>query len=252
MKTKGLFLLLACAISMAIFSAPVIAGDGWGVHFEAEGAQPSGNVKAAKLLEYDAYYVGDAEEKVIYLTFDAGYENGFTAGILDVLAKHEAPAAFFLVGTYIRDEPELIKRMEAEGHIVANHTMRHPDMTKIGDLAAFRKELAEVEDVYRAVTGKEIPRYYRPPKGIYNEANLRMAKELGYQTIFWSLAYRDWENDNQPGHDEAFKKLIPRVHPGAVILLHNTSKTNAQILDELLTKYTNMGYRFESLAHLTK
>jgi len=238
------------AFILTVVPLLVSAGEGWGLGFGEDGTQPRGNKDAAYLAQFGAYYVGAAEEKVIYLTFDAGYENDLTAGILDTLKKHNVPAAFFLVGTYVRDHPELIRRMTSEGHIVANHTMSHPDMTKIASKAAFQKELAQVEDIYRDVTGQEIPRFYRPPRGTYSEANLKFAQELGYTTVFWSLAYRDWENDNQPTREEAFGKLIPRIHPGAVILLHNTSKTNAVILDELLTKYTELGYRFEGLEHL--
>jgi peptidoglycan-N-acetylmuramic acid deacetylase len=248
-KTRLFFMGTIIFCMMLCFRTPVFAGDGWGLNFSAEGEQPRGNKSVSYLAQFGAYYVGAEEEKVIYLTFDAGYENGLTAGILDVLKKHEAPAAFFLVGTYIRDQGELIRRMVAEGHIIANHSMTHPDMTNISK-EAFAKELEKVETIYRETTGQDIPRFYRPPRGIYNEANLKTARELGYTTVFWSLAYRDWENDNQPTREEAFAKLIPRIHPGAVILLHNTSKTNALILDELLTKYKGMGYRFESLEHL--
>ena len=247
---KKLRLFLCCITAALIFSIPVFAGEGWGLNFAEKGAQPRGNKSAEYLSQFDAFYVGAEEDKVIYLTFDAGYENGFTPAMLDTLKKHGAPAAFFLVGTYIRDHSDLIKRMVDEGHIIANHTMTHPDMTLINSKEAFKKELALVEDVYRTITGEEIPRFYRPPRGIYSEANLKLAKELGYTTVFWSLAYRDWENDKQPAKEEAFNKLIPRVHPGAIILLHNTSKTNAVILDELLTKYKEMGYRFEALTHL--
>jgi peptidoglycan-N-acetylmuramic acid deacetylase len=249
MKKPRLFLL--CLLMIFLFSTPVCAGEGWGLNFGEKGEQPRGNKSAEYLAQFGAFYVGSEEDKVIYLTFDAGYENDLTEGILDTLKEHKAPAAFFLVGTYIRDHPELIKRMVNEGHTVANHTMSHPDMSKISCRDSFHKELAQVEKAYFSVTGQEIPRFYRPPKGIYNEANLKLAKELGYTTVFWSLAYRDWENDNQPTKEQAFAKLIPRVHPGAVILLHNTSKTNAVILDELLTKYKELGYRFECLEHLT-
>jgi peptidoglycan-N-acetylmuramic acid deacetylase len=249
MKKPRLFLL--CMLAVLLSGTPVYAGEGWGLNFGEKGEQPRGNKSAEYLAQFGAFYVGSEEDKVIYLTFDAGYENDLTAGILDTLKKHEAPAAFFLVGTYIRDHPELIKRMVSEGHIVANHTMSHPDMSRISNKDSFHKELAQVEKAYFTVTGQEIPRFYRPPKGIYNEANLKLAKELGYTTVFWSLAYRDWENDNQPTKEQAFAKLVPRVHPGAVILLHNTSKTNAVILDELLTKYKELGYRFECLEHLT-
>jgi len=232
-------------------STTTYAKENWGLHFPKDGGRPTGPATVEHLKAFDSYFIGKEDDKVIYLTFDAGYEIDLTAGILDTLKKHEVPAAFFLVGNYIRDYPELINRMVAEGHIVANHTMTHPDMSKINNKEAFAKELAAVEELYRQVTGSEIPKYYRPPKGIYSETNLKHAQELGYKTIFWSCAYKDWEEKNQPSKEQAFGKLIPRVHPGAVILLHNTSKTNATIMDELLTKYKEMGYRFESLDYLT-
>jgi len=244
-------IITICLLITILCTTPVFAGQNWGLHFPKDGSRPTGPVTAEHLKQYDSYFIGVENEKVLYLTFDAGYEIDLTAGILDVLKKHEVPAAFFLVGNYIRDYPELINRMVAEGHIVANHTMTHPNMSKINDKDAFAKELAKVEELYKQVTGSEIPRYYRPPKGIYSESNLKHAQELGYKTIFWSCAYKDWDEKKQPSKKEAFDKLIPRAHPGAVILLHNTSKTNAIILDELLTKYKEMGYRFESLDHLT-
>jgi len=247
-KYFGIWIIATLLCSTAVF-----AGQNWGLHFPGEGEQSTGPVTAEHLKQFDSYYIGVKDDNVLYLTFDAGYEIDLTDDILDTLKKHEVPAAFFLVGNYIRDYPELINRMVTEGHIVANHTMTHPDMSKISNKDAFAKELAQVEDHYRQVTaGSEIPRFYRPPKGIYSENNLKHAQELGYKTIFWSLAYKDWEEKNQPTKEQAFAKLIPRVHPGAVILLHNTSKTNALILDELLTKYKELGYRFESLEHLVK
>jgi len=238
-------------LAIILCTTTVFAGQNWGLHFPKDGSRPTGPATAEHLKQFDAYFIGAEDEKVLYLTFDAGYEIDLTAGMLDILKKHEVPAAFFLVGNYIRDYPELINRMVAEGHIVANHTMTHPDMSKISSKDAFAKELSLVEDHYKQVTGSEIPRYYRPPKGIYSESNLKHAQELGYKTIFWSCAYEDWDEKKQPSKKKAFGKLIPRIHPGAVILLHNTSKTNALILDELLTKYKEMGYRFESLEHLT-
>jgi len=140
--------------------------------------------------------------------------------------------------------------MVAEGHIVANHTMHHPNMSKISDKAAFEKELAELEALYKETVGSEMPKYYRPPQGIYSEENLKMAKELGYRTLFWSLAYADWDNNNQPTRQQALDKLIPRTHNGAVVLLHSTSKTNGEILEELLTKWTEMGYEFRSIEEI--
>ncbi len=223
----------------------------WGVSYQKQGATPVGNASAEYLRQFDSWYCGCAEDKVIYLTFDAGYENGFTPTILDVLAAHDAPAAFFIVGNYIKTSPELVRRMVTEGHIVGNHTETHSDMSRITDLESFKAELEKLEADFSATTGTELPKYYRPPQGKFSEANLKNAKQLGYKTIFWSLAYVDWYVDNQPTKEQAFEKLIPRVHPGAVVLLHSTSKTNAEILDALLTRWEEEGYRFGSLDELT-
>jgi len=222
----------------------------WGLSFQTEGQPPVGNATSEELAKYGGYYCGDSGEKVLYLTFDAGFENGYTADILDVLKKEKVPAAFFLVGTYISENPELVKRMEQEGHLVGNHTMHHPDMSAIADEAAFKKELAQVEKIYKEVTGKKMEKFYRPPQGKFSTANLEQAQKLGYTTVFWSLAYVDWYVDQQPTREEALQKLIPRTHNGAVILLHSTSKTNAKVLEELIGKWKDQGYRFKSLKEL--
>ena len=222
----------------------------WGLSFQEEGKRPVGNATIEELSRYNAFYAENTEEKKIYLTFDAGYENGNTPAILDALKKHEAPATFFVVGNFISENQELIKRMEAEGHIVGNHTMTHPDMSKISTQESFQKELSGVEDIYKEITGKEMTKFYRPPQGIYSTLNLSMAKEMGYHTFFWSLAYVDWYQDTQPDPQEAIEKLTRRIHPGAIVLLHSTSSTNAQILDELLNKWEDMGYSFHSLNEL--
>ena len=203
-----------------------------------------------ELKQYDAYYVGDKEEKVIYLTFDCGYENGNTEAILDALKKHNAPATFFVVGHFLETAPEITKRMVAEEHTVGNHTYHHPDMSSIADITSFQKELDDTSNLYKEITGQEMAKYYRPPQGKYSTENLEMAKELGYDTFFWSLAYVDWNVDAQPTKDEAFDKLLSRIHPGAIVLLHSTSKTNGEILDELLTKWEEMGYTFKPLSEL--
>ena len=209
-----------------------------------------GNATVEYLAKYDAFYMKKTDKKVIYLTFDAGYENGYTAKILDVLKKHDVKAAFFLVGNYIETSPELVKRMVEEGHTVGNHTFTHPDMSAISTKEAFEKELTELEKKYREVTGKKMKKYYRPPQGKYSESNLKMASDMGYKTVFWSLAYVDWYESDQPTKEEAFSKLIPRVHPGAIVLLHSTSKTNSEILDELLTEWEEMGYSFGTVKDL--
>ena len=240
-------LLLTVALVVGIIGTRSVETGSWGLSFRTEGAPPVGTAGSAQLQQYDAVFLGDPGQKVIYLTFDAGYENGSTAKILDTLKKHQVPAAFFLVGNYISQNGDLVRQMVNEGHIVGNHTMHHPDMSKISDLASFQKELNELEALYKETTGQEMPKYYRPPQGNYSEENLKMAKELGYKTVFWSLAYVDWNNDSQPTREYAFSKLLPRIHNGAVVLLHSTSSTNAEILDELLTKWKDMGYTFASI-----
>lgn len=260
-RKKHIIITLVCC--MALIIAPIAcmhafggavqsaaANTNWGLGFHENGTTPTGNASAEFLKQYNSFYVGDTSQKKIYLTFDAGYENGYTPAILDALKKHNVKATFFVVGNYIKTSPELIKRMTAEGHIVANHTDSHPDMSKISDMSAFKKELEDLENLYRQATGLEMEKFYRPPQGKYSESNLKLANQLGYKTIFWSLAYVDWYVDKQPTHQQAFDKLIPRIHPGAIVLLHSTSKTNAEILDELLTKWENGGYTFGDLHDL--
>lgn len=224
--------------------------DNWGLGFGADGTKPAGNVTPDELKTYDAYYVGSGDDKVIYLTYDCGYENGNTAPILDALKKHNAPATFFVVGHFLETAPDLVKRMVEEGHTVGNHTYHHPDMSSISNLASFQKEVDDTAALYQEITGQEMTKYYRPPQGKYSTENLKMAKELGYHTFFWSLAYVDWNVDSQPTKEQAFDKLLPRIHSGAIVLLHSTSKTNGEIMDELLTKWEEMGYRFAPLSEL--
>ena len=228
-----------------------LASEDWGLSFGESGTQPVGNASAEDLAWYDAYFVGDDSEKVLYLTFDCGYENGNTEPILDALKKHDAKGTFFVVGHFLETAPEMAKRMVEEGHAVGNHTYHHLDMPTISDQETFRKEMDDVANLFQEITGEELSPYYRPPQGKCNVSNLKMAQELGYCTIFWSLAHVDWNQDNQPSHQEALDKLTSRVHPGAIVLLHNTSKTNGEILDELLTNWEEMGYTFRPLSDLT-
>nr|WP_317281994.1 polysaccharide deacetylase family protein [uncultured Sellimonas sp.] len=261
---KSAFLLLFLVLSYLVgtgigmffqkiqsYTASSEATSGWGLSFQEKGKPPIGNASPDDLAKYHAFYINDhTKDKVLYLTFDCGYENGNTAKILDALKKHKAPATFFVVGNFVKDEPSLLKRMVKEGHTVGNHTYHHPDMSQISTEISFRKELESVETLFQKTTGTAMNKYYRPPQGKYNTENLRMAKEMGYHTFFWSLAYVDWYKNQQPSKEEAFDKLLGRVHPGAIILLHNTSDTNGTILDELLTKWEDMGYHFDSLNHL--
>ncbi len=253
MRKKDLWIALTAVCAAVILSLSQFLGESiqtgaWGLSFQSE--RPIGPASVKQLQQYDAAYIGGAEEKVLYLTFDAGYENGNTAKILDTLQKHDVKATFFLVGNYIEKNADLVRRMVDEGHVVGNHTMHHRNMSKLRDPQVFRQELLDLEHLFQETTGKEMPKFYRPPEGVYSEENLKMAKEMGYKTVFWSLAYADWNQDAQPTKEQAFGKLIPRIHNGAVVLLHSTSSTNGEILDELLTKWESMGYRFQTVDKL--
>ncbi len=240
--------------AQTLSQAVAAAADGnWGLSFQQEGSSPIGNATPQYLKQFDAWYIGnekDVEDKCIYLTFDAGYENGHTEKILDVLKEEKVPAAFFVVGNYVEENPELVCRMVKEGHIVGNHTMHHPDMSAIAAKSDFAKEIGDLEEIYKSATGEEMKHFYRPPQGKYSEENLKQAQELGYVTVFWSLAYVDWYVDDQPTREEALNLLNRRIHPGAIVLLHSTSSTNAEILGELLQGWKEKGYVFRSLEEL--
>ena len=223
----------------------------WGLSFSSQGNPPEGNASTDYLKSFNSYFLGDTSKKEIYLTFDAGYEAGYMPDILKALKKHNVKATFFVVGTLIQSDPELIKQMADEGHNIGNHTMHHPNMSKMSTMESFKKEIEDVETLYKEATGKDMIKLYRPPQGIYSQTNLEMANQLGYKTIFWSLAYVDWYKNKQPTREEAFNKIMPRMHNGAILLLHSTSKTNSEILDELLTKLEELGYTFGDLANIS-
>lgn len=224
----------------------------WYFNPRNDGKQPTPIKEADFFKKYNAYYIGDPNEKTIYLSFDAGYESGNTEKLLDTLKKHKAPAHFFVVESYIKNNPDLIKRMEAEGHLVCNHSKNHISMASITDIEKFKSEITSVENAYKEVTGKEMPKYFRPPMGKFSEQSLKNTQELGYKTIFWSFAYVDWYNDKQPTHDYAKDKIYTRTHPGAVVLLHPNSNTNTEILDEVLTHWESEGYKLKTFDHLIK
>ena len=224
----------------------------WGLSFQEKEKPPVIDVNKEFLEQYDAYYLGDEENKKIYLTFDAGYENGNTEKILDILKDQQVKATFFLVGNYMEKCPEIVKRMVEEGHIVGNHTYHHKDMATFVEKEAFMKELTDLENYYKDITGSDMPKFYRPPQGKYTEQQLTWAKEEGYKTCFWSLAYVDWDEKKQPTREEAMEKLTQRIHPGSIILLHSTSSTNAEILDDIIMEWKNMGYTFGELDELNK
>lgn len=254
----GITLCLLAAVLVGVVTAvfpqeeslkTAAAGD-WGLAFDKEGTAPRGNVSAEELKKYNAYFLDGSGQKTIYLTFDAGYENGYTETILDVLKEEQVPAAFFLVGHYLKTQPDLVRRMTEEGHIVANHTASHPDMAKIESPEAFKKELETVEQLYQEITGRTMKKYYRPPQGKFSLSNLENAQNLGYKTIFWSLAYADWDVKKQPSQETALNKLSSRLHSGTVLLLHSTSKTNSEILQTFIRRCKEEGYTFCSLDQL--
>ena len=202
------------------------------------------------LKENDAYYLGNTSEKVIYLTFDEGYENGNTGKILDILKKLNVPAAFFVVKPYIDKEPELVKRMVDEGHIVGNHSVHHPSMAQIHDSEKFKAELTGVEDAYKELTGQDMPKFFRPPMGKYSKESLALTKDLGYKTIFWSFAYKDWLVKDQPSEEKGINKITNGSHPGCIMLLHAVSDTNTKILEQVIKNIQDSGYEFKSLNDL--
>lgn len=202
--------------------------------------------------KYNGYYLGDTSQKIMYLTFDEGYENGYTSKILDILKGNNVKAAFFVTKPYITANKDLIKRMVAEGHLVCNHSNTHPSMPSVAikGQSAFDKEFTDTEAAFTEVTGKEMPKFFRPPMGNYSELSLYYTNALGYKSIFWSFAYKDWETNNQP--DEAYAKNLmkQRTHNGAILLLHAVSKTNTNILDSMLKEWKSNGYDFKTLYEL--
>ncbi|WP_416285466.1 delta-lactam-biosynthetic de-N-acetylase [Paenibacillus barengoltzii] len=215
------------------------------------GQLPSINEEGFKDIidKHGAIFFGDPSSKVLFLTFDNGYENGYTAPILDTLKAKKVPAIFFVTGHYIKDQPELLKRMVAEGHLIGNHSWSHPDMTTISD-AQIREELEKVKSATAKVTGQAKMDFLRPPRGIFSDRTLRVTKELGYTNVFWSVAYKDWDVNDQRGANYAYQKVVSQLHPGAVILLHSVSKDNAAALGAIIDEARRQGYEFKSLYEL--
>jgi peptidoglycan-N-acetylmuramic acid deacetylase len=206
----------------------------------------------ALLQKYSAYYLGDTNNKVIYLTFDEGYENGYSAKILDTLKVNNVKAAFFVTSDYIKRNKDLIKRMEAEGHLVCNHSNTHPSMAQsaLKGVEKFNEEFTLTEKAYEEVTGKKMPKFFRPPMGKYSELSLKYTQDLGYKTIFWSFAYKDWIPAQQPSPEEAKRKIMERTHNGGIFLLHAVSKTNTEIMDSIVKEWKNRGFEFKTLNEL--
>ncbi|MDP9751721.1 delta-lactam-biosynthetic de-N-acetylase [Thermoanaerobacter pentosaceus] len=218
---------------------------GWGVRVLPNHQTPEITPKAMELIKkYDAIFVGDTTKKVVYLTFDEGYEAGYTPKILDILKENNVKAAFFVTGPYVKEHADLVKRMVEEGHIVGNHTVNHPSLPTLSD-EKVKEEITKLGEMFKELTGKKM-KYFRPPKGEYSERTLYLTKSLGYRTVFWSLAMADW----QPlpgGPEESYNTVIRRLHPGAVILLHAVSKDNVIALDRIIKSVKAEGYEFKTL-----
>ena len=258
MKKFFAFIMILCII-FQIFIIPTAAKSNsfsWYCVHSADHKQPVCDPSMSFIENHGGYYIdkhhGDGcADKVVYLTLDAGYENGNVALILDTLKKEKVSGAFFVLSHLIENNTDLVKRMADEGHTVCNHTAKHKDMSAIGNISEFAAELEALEKLYREKTGKTMAKYYRPPEGRFSEDNLIMAEKLGYKTVFWSFAYADWDNNHQMSEAAATKKILSNVHNGAVLLLHPTSKTNAAILGNVIRTLKAEGYRFGTLDELT-
>ncbi len=214
-------------------------------------SQPKFGSDLSWVCEFDGIYIDqahgeDSNDKVVYLTFDAGYENGNVEKILDVLNEENVPGAFFILGNLIDRNPDLVKRMSDEGHLVCNHTNMHKNITKL-DKADIIAEVQALENAYTELTGKQMAKYFRPPEGTFDKKSLSVIKECGYKTVFWSFAYADWDNQKQMSTQAAKSKILDNLHNGEIMLLHPTSATNAAVLQEVIQEMKSMGYRFGSL-----
>lgn len=249
-----LSLLLVASLNIGAITKVIISDNtelNWYYVHRKNGEVPETPKESAPFLkECEGYFLGDTSNKVLYLTFDEGYERGNTPAILDTLKKLNIKAAFFVVKPYIDGYPEIVKRMVNEGHLVCNHSSHHPSMASIRDTEKFKKEFTEVEESFKNLTGQEMPKYFRPPMGKYSKFSLEQTKNLGYKTVFWSFAYRDWMIDNQPSQAEGIKKIKNGVFPGCIMLLHAVSDTNTKILEQVLSDLQKEGYEFKTLDDL--
>ncbi|AUJ25429.1 MULTISPECIES: delta-lactam-biosynthetic de-N-acetylase [Virgibacillus] len=246
------FSICAVLVILATLYTPLsslASGYGWGYSKNEVHKIPDIGKYASLLEKYNAYYADPSGEKNVYVTFDNGYEQGYTADILDVLKKHQVPATFFVTGHYVKEEPELVKRMVKEGHIVGNHSYHHPDFT-IMNKKNIQEELESLEEAVAAISDQKDMKYLRPPRGMFNKDTLEWANELGYIHIFWSLAFKDWETDKQKGWKYAFDQVKEQIHPGAIILLHTVSSDNAKALEKMIRALQKQGYSFKSLDDL--
>ncbi|MFD1927834.1 polysaccharide deacetylase family protein [Sporosarcina siberiensis] len=222
----------------------------WGFKKATGGEQPNAGEPFESLIEqYGALYKGKSDKKIVYLTFDNGYENGYTESILDTLKKENTPATFFLTGHYLSSAAPLVKRMISEGHTIGNHSYGHPNMANLTE-KGMEEEWGKFDKALKELTGIERTFYVRPPKGIFNQKLLAKGNDLGYRHIFWSVAFIDWHADKPRGRDYAYGELMKQLHPGALILMHTVSPDNAQALPSFIADAKKEGYSFQTLDDL--
>ncbi|MDY3929976.1 MAG: polysaccharide deacetylase family protein [Clostridia bacterium] len=219
---------------------------GWGLR-KVKGSEPEvTDTQKSDLEQYNAFYMDNTRPKKLYLTFDEGYENGYTSVILDTLKEKQVTAAFFITGPYAQNQQELVRRMIDEGHIVGNHTVNHPNLPKLETSQAMINELTEMNELVKTMYDYDM-KYMRPPEGEYSKRVLAVSRDLGFRTVFWSFAYKDWDVDSQSGRDYAFNQVTQYLHDGAVLLLHAVSSDNAQALGDIIDYARAQGYEFASL-----
>ena len=219
---------------------------GWGIRNGNNHEQPDVGSSNRQLIEkYNGICLGNKEQKYIYLTFDLGYEGGYTTHILDVLKENNVNATFFITAHYVNTASDIVKRMIDEGHIVGNHTVNHKSMPDISD-EEIKKEVMNLHQTIYEKYGYEM-KYIRPPKGEFSERTLSLSQSLGYKNVMWSFAYVDWDDNKQPSHDTALEKIISNLHNGEIMLLHATSKTNSEIMGDMIKKIKEQGYEFRSI-----
>ena len=223
---------------------------GWGFSKNSHHLSPEIGFYKEEIKDTDSYYLGNTNEKEIYLTFDAGYDNGVLSGILDILKEKNVKSTFFVTGDFLTREKELVKRIVNEGHIIGNHTWNHKNITKISK-DELKEELEKVEKEYYNITGKEMIKFFRPPEGEFNKEALMNLKNLGYKTFFWSIAYKDWDTNNQKGGDYGYKMIMDNIHNGAIVLLHTVSKDNLECLPKVIDELRNDGYKIKNLNEMS-
>ena len=251
-KFTALLLLFSMLFATAVSATSDTEKINWHYKITDTGTRPNilngRNIPELK----NALYIGNEGDKTVYLTFDAGYSNENVEKTLDVLKSHNVKAAFFILPGIIKYSPDVVKRMANEGHLVCNHTTSHGDMSKITDIEDFKAEMNGIEEKYKELTGLEMKKYFRAPEGAFSIKTLTFCDELGYTPVFWSFAHADWDNNKQPDPEKAKEKIYSQLHDGMVMLLHPTSKTNADILSDVIEEFRSRGYSFGTLDELAE